>query len=226
MGVAGSRSVRPRRTIGKNPNKEVARAPGNRPSCESSMTLSRPDARDPFVVDTRTLGRQPGSMRTVHRVVTLEEGFATQMAAVPEGHELELDLRLEAVMEGVLVTGTARGQMTAECSRCLDPISQDLEADFQELYRYEEEKTEDDEDTDDEDEDYYLVGDLIDLEPVIRDAVVLALPLTPLCGPDCPGLCSECGVKLAEAGPDHGHGERIDPRWEALREIAENPGDR
>src|SRR5699024_11642638 len=73
MGVAGSRSVRPRRTIGKNPNKEVARAPGNRPSCESSMTLSRPDARDPFVVDTRTLGRQPGSMRTVHRVVTLEE---------------------------------------------------------------------------------------------------------------------------------------------------------
>src|SRR5699024_12598342 len=82
------------------------------------------------------------------------------------------------------------------------------------------------EDTEAEDEDYYLVGDLLDLEPLLRDLVVLALPLTPLCGPDCPGLRSECGVKLAEAGPDHGHGERIDPRWEALREIAENPGDR
>lgn len=192
------------------------------------MTLSRPDTRDPFVVDTRMLGRQPGSMRTVHRFVTLEEGFATAMAAVPEGHELELDFRLEAVMEGVLVTGTVRGQMTAECSRCLDPISEDLEAGFQELYRYEDEEIEGeaDEDAADEDEDYYLVGDLLDLGPVIRDAVVLALPLSPLCGPDCPGLCAECGVKLAEAGPDHGHGERIDPRWEELRKLAEDPGDR
>lgn len=190
------------------------------------MTLSRPDTRDPFVVDTHLLGRRPGSMRTVHRIVTLEEGFATPMAAVPEGHELELDLRLEAVMEGVLVTGTVRGQMTAECSRCLDPISEDLEAGFQELYRYEAEEGEADDDTADEDEDYYLVGDLLDLGPVIRDAVVLALPLSPLCGPDCPGLCPECGVKLAEAGPEHGHGERVDPRWEALRKLAEDPGDR
>ena len=85
-----------------------------------------------------------------------------------------------------------------------------------------------DEDTDEDadDEDYYLEGDLLGLEPVVRDAVVLALPLSPLCGPDCPGLCPECGVKLAEAGPDHGHGERIDPRWEALRKIAEDPGER
>ncbi|MBB6120360.1 YceD family protein [Nocardiopsis algeriensis] len=191
------------------------------------MTLSRPDPRDPFVVDTQQLGRQPGSMRTVKRIVNVPEAFANAMASVPEGREIELDLRLEAVMEGVLVTGTARGQLAAECSRCLDPLSEDIEVGFQELYRYEdgEELPETDGDAADEDEDYYLQGDLLDLGPVVRDAVVLALPLSPLCGPDCPGLCSECGAKLAEAGPDHGHGDRVDPRWEALRKIAEDPGE-
>lgn len=191
------------------------------------MTLSRPDPRDPFVVDTQQLGRQPGSMRTVKRIVNVPEAFANAMASVPEGSEIELDLRLEAVMEGVLVTGTARGQLAAECSRCLDPLSEDIEVGFQELYRYEdgEELPETDGDAADEDEDYYLQGDLLDLGPVVRDAVVLALPLSPLCGPDCPGLCSECGAKLAEAGPDHGHGDRVDPRWEALRKIAEDPGE-
>ncbi|WP_017614733.1 YceD family protein [Nocardiopsis salina] len=194
------------------------------------MTQSRLDPRDPFVVDTRPLGRQPGSMRTVNRIVNVPEAFATPMASIPEGAEIELDLRLEAVMEGVLVTGTARGRMTAECSRCLDPLSEDLEADYQELFRYASDDSEGTggEGTDEgaDDEDYYLEGDLLGLEPVVRDAVVLALPLSPLCGPDCPGLCPECGVKLAEAGPDHGHGERIDPRWEALRKIAEDPGER
>lgn len=193
------------------------------------MTLSRLDPRDPFVVDTRRLGRQPGSMRTLHRFAALPEAYATSMAAVPEGQEVELDLRMEAVMEGVLVTGTVRAQLTAECSRCLDLLSEDLEAEYQELYRYpdgEDESTESDEDQADADEDYYLEGDLLDLGPVVRDAVVLALPLSPLCGPDCPGLCAECGVKLAEAEPDHGHGERIDPRWEKLRKLAEDPGDR
>lgn len=192
------------------------------------MTLSRLDPHDPFVVDTRQLGHQPGSMRTVNRIVTAPEAFATAMAAVPGGSEIELDLRLEAVMEGVLVTGTVRGQLTAECSRCLDPLSEDIEAGFQELYRYSAEEGEA-AGTDAaalDDEEYYLEGDLLNLEPVVRDAVVLALPLTPLCGPDCPGLCSECGAKLAEAGPDHGHGDNIDPRWEALREIADDPGER
>lgn len=178
------------------------------------------------MVDTRQLGRQPGSMRTVNRIVTVPDALETAMASVPKGQEIELDLRLEAVMEGVLVTGTVRGRLTAECSRCLDPLSEELEAGFQEMYRYaadDEESLGGDEDAGDEDEDYYLEGDLLDLEPVVRDAVVLALPLSPLCGPDCPGLCAECGVKLADAGPDHGHGDGVDPRWEALREIAEKP---
>jgi uncharacterized protein len=70
-----------------------------------------------------------------------------------------------------------------------------------------------------EDEERYLDGDRLDLEPVVRDAIVLALPMSPRCRPDCPGLCIECGLPLAEAGPDHGHAEAHDPRWAALTRL-------
>ena len=60
-----------------------------------------------------------------------------------------------------------------------------------------------------------IVDDWIDLEPLVRDALVLALPLVPLCSEDCRGLCSGCGMKWAELEPGHGH-ETIDPRWAAL----------
>lgn len=156
--------------------------------------------------------------------------LAVAMTGVPEGSPIELDFRLEAVMEGVLVTGTAKAAIEAECARCLDPITDSVEAEFQELFRY---HSDDDllgfdksADAEAEDEDYYLEDDLIDLQPVVRDAIVLALPLSPLCEEDCPGLCAECGAKLREAGPDHGHSERVDPRWEALRRLGEQPGDR
>ncbi|TDQ53672.1 YceD family protein [Actinorugispora endophytica] len=184
------------------------------------------------MVDTRPLGRQAGSMRTDVRVVPAPAPLAVGMASVPEGSEIELDFRLEAVMEGVLVTGEARTAFAAECSRCLDPLTEEVEAGFQELFQY---PPDDDPygrdaggeaDADDEDEDYYLEGDLLDLEPVVRDAVVLALPSSPLCREDCPGLCVDCGVRLADAGPDHGHGDRVDPRWEALHRLREEPGER
>ncbi|GAB3208148.1 hypothetical protein GCM10027294_17630 [Marinactinospora endophytica] len=168
-------------------------------------------------------------MRTDKRIVPAPGALATGMTTVPEGSDIELDLRLEAVMEGVLVTGGVRARTEGECARCLDPLAEEIEVEFQELYHY---PSDDDNgiagteaDAESEDEDYYLEGDLIDLEPVVRDAIVLALPLSPLCREDCPGLCVECGVKLADAGPDHGHGDRIDPRWESLRKLGERPDD-
>ncbi|MBB4933570.1 uncharacterized protein F4561_004390 [Lipingzhangella halophila] len=172
-------------------------------------------------------------MRTFTRTVPNPGSFATAMVGVPEGASIELEYRLEAVMEGVLVTGTARTRFAGECSRCLDPVSDFLEAEFQELYRYPEEADRfggegsgTGSESDEDEEDYYLEGDLLDLEQVVRDAVVLALPLTPLCRDDCPGLCVECGAKLADVGSDHSHGERVDPRWEALRKLGEEFGDR
>ncbi len=133
--------------------------------------------------------------------------------AVPDGGEVELDLLLESVVEGVLASGTARTVVVGECSRCLESLSSEVEVDLMELYAYPHSATDA---TTDEDEVSRLIDDLIDLEPVVRDAIVLALPQVPLCSPDCRGLCSECGGKLAELGPDHGH-ETMDPRWAALQ---------
>ncbi|XVQ13165.1 YceD family protein [Spirillospora sp. CA-255316] len=182
---------------------------------ESRIPLSRLDPNAPLVLDTRALGRQPGSSREEVLRVPAPEDFGVEMVGVPEGSAIELDLRLEAVLEGVLVTGTARVPLKGECARCLDPIASTFEADFQELFVYPDTRSGGNAD----DDELRLEGDLIDLEPVLRDSVVLALPLSPLCRDDCPGLCPECGVRLADAEPDHGHAV-ADPRWEALRGLA------
>jgi uncharacterized protein len=132
---------------------------------------------------------------------------------VPEGAELELAVQLEAVTEGVLVTVTTDVPVTGECARCLEPIEQQVDVHCQELFGYSADVGPDAADG------YSLDGDLLDLEPALRDAVVLALPLAPLCRDDCPGLCVECGVQLAKAGPEHSHGPAIDPRWAGLQDL-------
>jgi uncharacterized protein len=137
-----------------------------------------------------------------------------EVLRVTEGSPVELDLRLEAVMEGVLVTGTAHATLDGECARCLEPISDDIEVRFQELFVYEDHALPEDED----DEVSMLQDDLVDLEPILRDAVVLALPFQPLCKEDCPGLCPECGALLAD-DPDHAHDAATDPRWSALADL-------
>ena len=70
-------------------------------------------------------------------------------------------------------------------------------------------------DTDEDEDVSKLEDDLLDLEPLLRDAVVLALPFQPVCRPDCPGLCPQCGARLADE-PDHQHEQAIDPRWAGL----------
>ena len=163
------------------------------------------------MLDTRELGRRPGSQREVSRTVPAPADLGIDVLRVPEGSPVELDLRLEAVMEGVLVTGTAKAALEGECARCLEPIHDEIEAWFQELYVYAEHQTSHDED----DEVSRLQDDYVDLEPQLRDAVVLELPFQPMCQDDCPGLCPECGARLAE-DPDHSHEAPVDPRWAGL----------
>ncbi|TDD72530.1 YceD family protein [Actinomadura rubrisoli] len=167
------------------------------------------------MLDTRALSRQPGSSKSKRLSVPAPEDFGVEMVGVPEGAAIELDLRLEAVLEGVLVTGTATVPLEGECARCLDPITSEFDADFQELFVYPDTRSGGNAD----DDELRLEDDLIDLEPVLRDAVLLALPLSPLCRDDCPGLCPDCGVRLADVGPDHHH-ETADPRWAALQGLA------
>ncbi|MEV0586252.1 YceD family protein [Nonomuraea sp. NPDC050310] len=169
------------------------------------------DPRAPWVISTHDLGRRPGSMRQMHLTLPAPLDLGVDMIGVPKDAEVELDLRLEAVMEGVLVSGTARAPLAGECVRCLEPVSDEIEVDLQELFFYSDE--------DASEEDSLLDGELLDLEPTFRDAAVLALPLSPVCQDDCQGLCVECGIRLAEAGADHRH-EKIDARWASLQGLA------
>src|SRR6266576_2373065 len=160
--------------------------------------------RGALVFDMRQLGRQAGSALTQTRIVPAPDDLRLELIGVPAGADVPLEVRFEAVSEGVLVTGTAIVPLAGECARCLTPLTSSVTVGFQELYLY---------------------GDLLDLEPAFRDAVVLALPMSPLCREDCPGLCAECGARLADAGPDHRHDAAVDPRWAALQQLSEQGDD-
>ena len=180
-------------------------------------SLKHLDPRAPLVLDTRDLPRSPGSMRAVQRVVRAPADLGLELIRVPVGADLTLDLRLESVTEGVLVSGTVHAPVEGECGRCLCPITDTVTVTLQELYAYAHSATEE---TTEEDEVGRLQGDLLDLEPALRDAVVLALPNHPLCRADCPGLCPECGVRWDELPADHSH-TGLDARWAALAKLTE-----
>jgi uncharacterized protein len=182
------------------------------------MAPHRPvDARSGLVLDTHDLGRRAGSMRTVRTTVPAPADLGIAVIAVPENAPIDLDLRLESVVEGVLVTGTATVPLRGECVRCLGEISDELEVDVQELFTYAESEAS-------EEEASRLQGELIDLEPVLRDQVVLDLPFQPVCSPDCAGLCVTCGANL-NVQPEHRHDDDLDPRWSALAQVAVDDGD-
>ena len=181
------------------------------------------DPRNPWVIDTRELPRGAGSMREVTRDAPAPAHFGTEMIAVPEGANVHLEVKLESVSEGVWLTGIAQALGHGECGRCLEPVRSGIRASFSELYAYPGNEPEDPDDPDSPDVSV-LIDDLIDLEPIVRDVIVLGFPLTPLCRAECRGLCSECGIRLDDLGDDaedHGH-ETIDPRWAALGALA-NP---
>jgi uncharacterized protein len=154
-------------------------------------------------------------MREVRRTIPAPQDVGVALIGVPVGAPLELELRMESVSEGVYVSGTVAAAVSGECGRCLRPIDDTLQVRFQELFAYQDSVTDQ---TTEEDEVGRLQGDLIDLEPMLRDAIVLALPTNPRCREDCPGLCSECGVPLDELPPGHRHEQR-DPRWAALSQL-------
>jgi uncharacterized metal-binding protein YceD (DUF177 family) len=175
-----------------------------------------PDARrtaaNPWKVDLRELGRRPGSLQELERTAPAPADWRVELIGVPDRAEVGLRLRLESVMEGVLVTGELDVPVTGSCARCLEPIEDTLHLDVQELYAYPGSTTEA---TSEEDEVRRLEGDFLDLEPLARDTVVLSLPLAPVCTPDCGGLCVDCGLRIDDLPADHTH-EVADPRWAAL----------
>ncbi|WP_109474760.1 YceD family protein [Ornithinimicrobium cavernae] len=186
--------------------------------------MATQDAASPWVIDTRELVRRAGAMKETSRAVTAPDLIGTDVIAIRPGDPVDLDLRMESVMEGVLATGSVRATATGVCVRCLDEVEIPVDVHFQELFAYPDRAAHHQEvaaDEDEQDDVYELEDDLMDLEELVRDAVVTALPFQPVCRDDCPGLCSECGARLAD-DPEHHH-DVIDPRWSALADLAQ-PG--
>ncbi|AHC25060.1 hypothetical protein TS71_23675 [Mycolicibacterium neoaurum] len=178
-------------------------------------------AKSPLAIDISRLGRRPGSLMEVHETVPAPSRIGLDLIRIEQGAPLELDLRIESVSEGALVTGTASAPTEGECVRCLEPVTGDVSIDLTELFAYPGSATEE---TTEEDEVGRVVDDRVDIEQAIVDAVGLVLPFTPLCREDCAGLCPDCGIVLASAEPGHQH-EKIDPRWAKLAALRDEAGD-
>jgi uncharacterized protein len=153
-------------------------------------------------------------LQEIDRTLPAPAEWRVELVGVPAGADVRLRLRLESVMEGVLVTGDLDAPVVGSCARCLEPIEDTLHLDVQELYAYEGSTTEA---TSEEDEVRRIDGDFLDLEPLARDTVVLNLPLAPVCTEDCAGLCVDCGQRLDDLPADHAH-DVVDARWAALAE--------
>lgn len=171
----------------------------------------------PFVVDVRALIGKPGAYQRLSLTEPAGDGIGTATVTVAPEQPVTVDVMLESVREGILVTGRARSVGQAECSRCLDPVEIDLDAELQDLYAW----TADEAEVDELGErGPHLTGELLDLRPAVRDDLMLEMPIAPLCSADCPGLCAQCGAKLAE-NPQHAH-ETTDPRWAALSALKDD----
>ncbi len=175
-----------------------------------SPVHSHPDRRSPLILEVHELGRGAGACKRIGTTVPAPANLGIDVIGVPQDSDIELELMLQSVSEGVLATGTATVQLHGQCARCLDNIEDEQTFDVQELFFYPGNEMDDDESL--------VVDETIDLEVALRDAVVLELPFTPLCREDCLGLCPDCGFNLNQ-DPEHGHGEKIDPRWAKLTEL-------
>jgi len=162
-------------------------------------------------ISVHDLINKPGTMREKQLDVVIDEPMANFAIGIPSGSTIEIDARFESVHEGILVTGDAFATASGECSRCLDPIDSAVEVEFQELFAY----------SGTSEDDFVVENESIDLDQVIRDAVVLSLPFQPVCSAGCKGLCVTCGAKLNE-DPQHAHEAPVDPRWNALTNLKED----
>ena len=165
--------------------------------------------KTPYTVDVYDLMHRPGEMRDRSIDIVVPEEFGNAMIGMKAGSDLRVELRMESLHDGILVSADIDGTAAGECGRCLIDIEQAVQVEIQELFAY----------SSDEAFEYEVHEDMIDLEPVIRDAVVLSLPFQPVCQEDCLGLCPQCGVRLLD-NPGHEHENPVDPRWAALGSLA------
>jgi uncharacterized protein len=169
-------------------------------------------SQSPFRINLHELPRRAGEMRNYQLYFPAPEPIGIPLLEIRRDEPVDISFRAESVDDGVLITGNVHSIARGECGRCLEPIEEDIDQTFQELFLYESRTSE----NPDEDGDLFsLDGDIADIEIAIRDAVILSMPLNPLCSESCEGLCATCGEKWANLPMDHTH-EVIDPRWTGL----------
>jgi uncharacterized protein len=161
-----------------------------------------------FTVSVAEILGKPGEYRDVAFRAPLD-GVATALARLTDD-AIDLDLRLESVVEGVLVTGRVSGETKFTCARCLKPMDSEVDVEVLEIFFAPGGALEEDA--------YEIRGTEIDLEPMVRDALTLSFPLAPLCREECKGLCALCGRDL-NTGPCDCKQEEIDPRWAPLEAL-------
>lgn len=154
-------------------------------------------------VDIADLLAHPGARREVHLEAALAD-LGTSVVHVAADAPVVLDLLFERVSDGIVVRGDVSAVWRAECSRCLTDLEERMTRSVSELYEPEPI----------DGETYLLEAPELDLEQLVRDAVLLELPLAPHCGPDRAGQCA--GLAAADDAADH---EPTDPRWAALSEL-------
>ncbi len=183
-------------------------------------------------IDVSRLPRSPGSVLEVAREIPAPADLSVAMARVAPESPIDIDITLESVVEGIWMSGTADVDVTAECSRCLDPIEWAETVELEQLFVYPATDAsgaivrgaaDDDATGDAEEPEPEVHDDTIDIEGPLRDAVVLSLPLAPLCSPDCAGICPQCGERLESLDTPHDHPD-TDPRWAALEALLEDAG--
>jgi uncharacterized protein len=174
---------------------------------------------DPWVVPVTSLRRANGVRREEIRRGRIGE-LRVADSVVPSDAEASAVATLDSVDGGIEVTALVSAPWRAECRRCLKPVGGELNCDVREVFRPRQpgERASDDEET------YPLTGDQLDLRPLVRDALLLGLPIAPLCREDCAGLCPTCGSDLNE-GPCSCAAPDPDPRWGALEALRDPPAD-
>ena len=168
--------------------------------------------QSPFRINLHELPRRAGEMRNYDLHFPAPDSIGIPLLEIPKGEELDISFRAESVDDGVLITGAVISKAHGECGRCLDPLDVDVDQKFQELFLYQSRSSDN---PDDDEELFTLDGDIADIETPIRDAVILSMPINPVCSENCEGLCVGCGEKWRDLPDDHSH-EAIDPRWTGL----------
>jgi uncharacterized protein len=159
------------------------------------------------------LRRSIGNRREEHRQGRIGD-LRVADSAVPADADVEAEAVLDAVDGGVEVSADISAPWVGECRRCLKPVDGVLHTHVREMYRPRGPGEADDED----EETYPLSGEQLDLRPLVRDAILLDLPIAPLCREDCRGLCPTCGADLND-GPCDCPPARSDPRWAVLDQL-------